>query len=277
MATLALERLGTSAAQYFATELSFYLCMAVWALYPEASPEERSRHAALIEPHEAKLAMLAERRPENFKQKHLLVLAERARASGREAEAIDRYDEAIEAARENGFASLEALANELCGTLYLARGKTKIARAYMSDAHYGYLRWGATAKVADIARRYPHLLPQTAAASTTRGVGAAAALLAPTTTTVTTTSEALLSELMDAAAVVRAAQAIAGELLLDRVVEQLLRLAVENAGAQRALLLLCRDDRLRVEASITVEPDKVELGLSVPLEESPDVPHTVVQ
>ena len=277
MATLAEERLGTSAAQYFATELSFYLCMTIWALYPEASPEERSRYTETLEPHQAKLARLAERCPENFKQKYLLVLAEQARASGKEVEAIDLYDEAIEAARENRFVSLEALANELCGRLYLARGKTKVARTYMSDAHYGYLRWGATAKADDIADNYPHLLPQTAEVSAARGARATTGLLS--STTVTTTSGALVSDLLDAAAVVRAAQAIAGNLVLEKVLERLLKLVIESAGAQRALLLLAREDRLRIEASITVtrEPDEVELGLGVPLEASADLPHTIVQ
>ncbi|MDI1475976.1 AAA family ATPase [Polyangium sp. y55x31] len=276
MAKRAEERLGSSAGQYFATELSFYLCMASHALSAGASPEERARYAAAAEPHREKLARLAESCPENFRQKLLLVQAEEARAAGREAEAIDLYDAAIVAARENGFTSLEALANELCARLYLSKGKTRVAHIYMSDAHYAYLRWGATAKADDLADRYSHLLPPAAALPPTNVATRVAADLRSLTTT-TTTTRALAAELFEAAAVVRSAQAIAAELVLDKVVEQVLKLVIEIGGAQRAVLLLGRDTNLRIAASITVEPDRVELGLSTPLEESAGLPRTIVQ
>ncbi|MDI3285478.1 AAA family ATPase [Polyangium sp. 15x6] len=275
MAKRADEQLGSSAGQYFATELSFYLCMASHALSLGASPEERARYAAAAAPHQEKLARLAESCPENFRQKLLLVRAEEARASGRDAEAIDLYDAAIEAARENGFTSLEALANELCARLYLAKGKTRVAHIYMSDAHYAYLRWGATAKADDIAERYTHLLPPAAALPATNVATTAAANLRSLTTT--TTTRAFAAELFEAAAVVRSAQAIAAELVLDKVVEQVLKLVIEIGGAQRAVLLLGRDTQLVIAASISVEPDRVELGLSTPLEQSAGLPRTIVQ
>ncbi|MDI1451023.1 AAA family ATPase [Polyangium sp. 6x1] len=275
MARLAEERLGSSAGQYFATELSFYFCMASHALSAGASPEERARYAAAAEPHQEKLARLASICPENFRQKILLVRAEEARAAGREAEAIDLYDAAIEAARENGYTSLEALASELCARLYLSKGKTRVAHIYMSDAHYAYLRWGATAKADDIVERHSHLLPPSAALPATNVATSVAANLRSLTTS--TTTRALASELIEAAAVVRSAQAIAAELVLDKVVEQVLKLVIEIGGARRAVLLLGRDAELVIAASITVDPDRVELGLSTPLEQSADLPRTIVQ
>ena len=60
-------------------------------------------------------------------------------------------------ARANGFVQNEAVANELAGRFYAVRGFEKIAYAYLRDAHYGYLRWGADAKVRQLERLYPRL------------------------------------------------------------------------------------------------------------------------
>ena len=46
----------------------------------------------------------------------------------------------------------------------------------------------------------------------------------------------------------RAAQTISSEIVLDRVLTKLLRLALEHAGAQKACMLLAHDGRLFVEA-----------------------------
>jgi GAF domain-containing protein len=45
------------------------------------------------------------------------------------------------------FVHHEALANELASRFYAARGFEKIARVYLQDARYCYLRWGADGKV----------------------------------------------------------------------------------------------------------------------------------
>ena len=67
------------------------------------------------------------------------------------------YDRAIDAARASGFVQNEALANELAARFYAARGFEKIAYAYLRDARYCYLRWGADAKVKQLERLYPRL------------------------------------------------------------------------------------------------------------------------
>ena len=95
--------------------------------------------------------------PEDFADRAALVGAEIARIEGRELDAMRLYDRAIDSARANGFVQNEALANELAGRFYAARGFEKIAYAYLRDARYGYLRWGADAKVKQLERLYPRL------------------------------------------------------------------------------------------------------------------------
>src|SRR6185503_7708213 len=96
--------------------------------------------------------------PQNYRHKDLLLGAEAARIAGQDGAARELYDEAIDAAREHAFTHHEALANELAALYYLSRGKRKIARLHMVEAHHGYLRWGATAKASALVERHPDML-----------------------------------------------------------------------------------------------------------------------
>ncbi|WP_437759787.1 protein kinase domain-containing protein [Sorangium sp. So ce1389] len=236
---------------YLLTELSFYACLTLLAEGPPpAGGDARGARAEMLARHRAKLAAWAERCPENFQHKHALVCAEAARASGEGLDAaLPLYDEAIEASRQNGFAHHAALASELCARFLLARGRSMLARVYMTDAYYGYLQWGATAKAAQLAERHAHLLLQ----------GDASARFVPSAT-VSSSSSSTGGLGFDALSVLRAARAISGELLLDRLLERLVEILVESTGAQRGVLLLEQEGALRVEAVIGVDPDERAVG-----------------
>ena len=75
---------------------------------------------------------------------------------------MDYYDRAIAGAKEQGYIQEEALINELAAKFYFECSREKVAQTYLTDAYYGYLRWGATAKINDLEARYPHLFPQLA-------------------------------------------------------------------------------------------------------------------
>lgn len=91
--------------------------------------------------------------PVNFEHQLLLIESQRARREGRHIEAIDLCDRAIVLSRAAELPHDEALANELCGELYLAMGKAKPAGPYLTDAYLGYFRWGATAKAEELAKK----------------------------------------------------------------------------------------------------------------------------
>lgn len=160
--------------------------------------------------------------------------AERARVLGNYSEAREHYDSAIALAQENEYLNEEALACELAGRFYLARGQNRIARHYLQDAHYAYQQWGAVAKVKDLEERYPQFL--TPAPSATK-------------TAKTSTTDSSSGETLDFATVVKASQAIAGEILLDKLLAKLINLVLENAGAQKGFLILSDSGNLTIEAA----------------------------
>ena len=272
MALEARKWLAGRGGQYFAAvDLPLYTCLTLVALGPRASRDEGGELDAMLASNHDQLAALARGCPE-FLHLDLLVRAERASVAGEGIEAaLELYDQAIDAAERAGFVRYQALAFERCGRFLARRGKPRIARPYLIEARQAYARWGAAAKVRHIEEAYGALLPRATARSPASVLLDASSIA--TSITLTATRRAAL---LDAAAVIRSAQAVAREVSLDRVVAQLLQLTVENAGAQRGALVLSRDDGLRVEA-VAEEGDEVRVGPPAPLRESNAVAASVIE
>ena len=182
----------------------------------------------------------------NYLHKFYLVEAERARVLGNESEAREYYDQAIDLAREHGYVNEEALANELAAKFYLALGRVRIASHYLRDAHYAYLQWGALAKVKDLETRHPQLLAQTRV-----GFSQTGGTMLPTSTSQGPSST------FDFASVLHASQVISSEIYLDKLLTKLMTLVLENAGAQRGLLILEKDGELVIEAEGVIDNKEV--------------------
>ena len=102
----------------------------------------------------------------------------------------------------------------------------------MTEAYYCYVRWGAIAKVRDLEETYPHLISRMQHSETIS--------LDPTSTTTsnrTTTSTSDHSTSLDLATIMKAAQALSGEIVLSELLGKLMTILIENAGATRGSLL----------------------------------------
>jgi tetratricopeptide (TPR) repeat protein len=77
---------------------------------------------------------------------------------------------------------------------------------------------------------------------------------------------------LDLTSVLHASQAISSEIFLDKLLTTLMRLAIENAGAQRGLLILEKDGKLFIEAEGVLDQDKIAVLQSVPAESSRRTP-----
>ena len=204
--------------------------------------ERRQQHLDAVAAHHKQLQLWAANCPENFENRAALVGAEIARLEGRELDAERLYEQAIRSARANGFIHNEALAYELAARFYAARGFEKFARVYLQDARYGYLRWGAEGKVRQLDEMYPHLRQEEPAPAPTSTIGAPV-------------------EHLDLATVMKVSQAISGEIVLEKLLDTLMRTAIEQAGAERGLLILARGAEQRIEAEATTSGDTVIVRL----------------
>ncbi|MEG4114031.1 MULTISPECIES: AAA family ATPase [unclassified Microcoleus] len=212
-----------------------YAALTHLALFSTQLETEQAEILDLVEIHQTTLQQWAQNAPMNYLHKWYLVEAEKHRVLGNKAEAIEMYDRAIAGAKENQFLNEEALANELAAKFYGEWGKEKIAQTYMIEAYYCYVQWGATAKVTDLETRYPQLLaPIQPGRKTTK-----------TTASVTTTGS---GSNLDITTVMKASQAISGEIMLDKLMSSLMEILMESAGAQRGYLILLSRGKLFIEA-----------------------------
>lgn len=248
-------------------DLSFYLALALIAL--QGSKQTDEGDAALLATHQGLINSQAQRCPSNFKHKELLLNAEVARVAGRYVEAEELYDQAIAAAKQQEFLHHVAISNELAARHYLQRERQTPARAYLIEAHYAYTCWGATAKAQALRNQHPKLL--------TASLIDADVVSRQITASATTSSRLLTGGLVDVGAVLRASQTLSSEIVLDKLLSQLMRITVTSAGAERGVLLLSQQQHLIVKAAITVHPEDIQVSLQQPLEGHPDLPATIVQ
>src|SRR5260370_1144559 len=227
-----------------------------------AAAEERPQHLEALALHLKQIAVWADNCPATFANRGALVGAELARQEARELDAERLYEQAIRSARANGFIHNEALAYELAARFYAARGFDEIAHLYLRNARYGYLRWGADGKVRQLDGMYPQLRKDELAPAPTSTIGAPV-------------------ERLDVGTVLKAAQAVSGEIVLGELIKTLLRIAIEHAGAERGLLILFPGDEPRVAAEATTGRGQGEVTLrqtaASPAELPESVLHTVIR
>src|SRR5450631_1857121 len=256
-ASRAQQLLWSLGSQFETAEYQFYGALSRAASCDSAAPGERQQHLEIVAAHHKQLQLWAANCPDNFENRAALVGAEIARIEGRELEAERLYEQAIRSARANGFIHNEALANELASRFYAARGFEKIARVYLQDARYGYLRWGADGKVRQLDRLHPSL-----AALEARGP---AANICPSV------------QQLDVATVVKASQAVSSEIVFTKLIERLMTIALENAGADRGLLILPADDGHLIQAEAKAAGDQIEVVLCQKLITGVTCPESIVR
>ena len=246
---------------------NFYYSLALLALYPTASKFEQKKYLKKVASLQKKMKHWAVKSPRNYQHKYDLVEAEKARVLGQYEKAALYYDRAVKGASENEYIHEEALANERAAEFYLARGRNKVAQSYLIDAYYGYIHWGATAKVKHLESEYPISLPPVSA-------GRASGDRTITSTNYSTSSSH--SSLLDLTTVVKASQALASEIVLDKLLEKLMKMAIENAGAQKGFLLMPKAGKLLIQAAASVESSDVAVEQCPRVSPADVLPITVI-
>jgi PAS domain S-box-containing protein len=235
--------LWTSPSIFETAECHFYGALSQAALCDSANPHKHSEHLESVVEYYGQLQTWAKNCPATFENRAALVAAEIARIEGRELEAERFYEEGIRSANANGFDHNEALGNELAARFYSARGFEKIAQAYRREARYYYLRWGATAKVRQLEELFPHLRSQESISGPMSTMGTPV-------------------EHLDLATVIKISQAVSSEIVLKKLIDTLMRTAVEHAGAQRGLLILPHGLEQRIEAEATTSGNSIFVELT---------------
>jgi PAS domain S-box-containing protein len=238
---------ATRAQQYAASgylqqiaDLVFYSALSYAALCD--STDQAGSHFAALSAHHKRLEIWANQCSENFECRAALVGAEIARIESRDGDAMSLYELAIRSARGGGFVHYEAIAYERASGFYRARGFDELADFYLRNARDRYIRWGAEGKVRHLDQLYPQLRQEERARVNVGTIDAPV-------------------EHLDLATVIRVSQAVSSDIVLDKLLETLMRTAIEQSGAVRGLLILPRGAVPRIAAEATTRGDTVSVQL----------------
>ncbi|MBD2067709.1 AAA family ATPase [Leptolyngbya sp. FACHB-671] len=244
----------------------FYDSLAKLAVYSDASQSEQQGILDSVKANQEKMQRWVHFAPMNHLHKFHLVEAERHRVLGEEVEAMERYDQAIALAKENEYVNEEALAYELAAKFYLSWGKEAIAQLYLQKAHYAYQVWGAQAKVEHLEEKYPQLLDRTTYSRSNTDHQ----------TTVSTHNHFETGTSLDLTTVMKAAQAFSGEIVLSRLLNKLMQIVLENAGAETGILILDKAEKLFIEATGHVNQSEIVVQQSIAVEMNRSLPQSII-
>ncbi len=231
---------------------NFYYSLALLAEFGQISHlNEQHEYLTRVDAHQKILKTWAESAPNNYQHKYELVSAEILRVKGQNWEAMEYYDRAINGARNNKYLQEEALAYEIAAEFYLASGKSEIGATYLKSAYYSYVRWDAKTKVKDLECRYPQILSNL---SSGENLKIEETISRKSSGSISSSSN---SSIFDLATIMKASQTLASEIVLTSLLEKLMKIAIEHAGATVGALILVKDHQLMIAALGSVEPEKI--------------------
>lgn len=234
------------AGYFYAAQHRFYHALALLARFPEMPPQTQKNYESEVLSLLTQIDSWAKLAPENFKHKSDFITAERARIHGDLAEAIQYYGQAGRGAKENGYIHEEALVYEREATLYVEMGRTDFAALSVEKAMEAYRFWGSSAKVENLKQRYAHLIRKGEFAS------------------------------LDMDAVINATQMLAQEINLEDLLHQIMHIVIENAGAQKGILIECKNGQLLLQAKWRVGQSQIETLQAQPINQSDEAPLSVI-
>ncbi|MFC0216728.1 diguanylate cyclase domain-containing protein [Paenibacillus chartarius] len=237
-----LRNAGVVAEYWITAEDVFIQGLTNAALYDAADQADQPALLTELNAQSAQLKRWAGHNPSNFLHKAELLEAEQARIRGDRAEAERLYHQSAESARAAGNWKDFAISTECAGAHYERAGLRLVAKMYFTEAHKAYLMWGAAAKAASLAKRYPEWL-------TPGGRMPASAA---------TTLSSL--ELFDSATIVKACQSMSEEIQLDRMLNKLLTVVFEHAGAENGFLAIRQDGKWIVAAEGELHEQSVRIA-----------------
>ena len=241
--------------------IDYWGALAAAAAFNTASEQERLVYWDRLVTAGQTLTELTDSCPENFRCFSLLIAAEMKRLTLDTRQAAQLCEEAIGYARQTKNLQQEALANEQCGKVWLPHDAVR-ARPFLNEAYRCYAEWGATSKLSQMEERYGSLLSKSRPsihAALPQNAGDPQPAMA------------------DMSTVLKLARAITVEIEVSGLLRQLMKLALENAGAQRGVFFQERDGALVFEAEAAADGGQVRIGPIVPLEQVDRVALTVVR
>lgn len=234
-------------------EYYYYASLILSSYYHISTPEDQTEFMKTLIAYSEQMRKWSDSCPVNFLCKSALIDAEIASIKGNDIEAMKLYEKAIHSAGESKFVHNQAISYEAAGRFYLSRGYSLFAQVYLNESRDCYKRWGAFGKIKQMSSAYDLSENRYGKSDNSDMVGH-----------------------LDAISVVKASQAISGEIVLDNLLETLMKTMLENAGAQKGSLILLHNDELFLEIEAAIEGDTIKVNRPNISDFSELIPETLI-
>ncbi len=236
---------------------NFYSSLTRLALLQKGDGNRR-REIRHVEKNQKLMKKWALNAPMNHLHKWHLVEAEKAWVLGLWDKGKHHYKEAVLHAGKNGYIQDEALSNERYAQFLLAQGDDDFADLVMKKAQYLYGIWGAAAKVSYLQATWPNLTGLQGPSTET--------LNGPKTDSGYASKKITSSDALDMATILKASRMISREIVLAKLIEKILGLCMENAGAEKCFVILEQKGRLCIEGEAVAGAESFQVLSSIPVE-----------
>jgi histidine kinase len=216
----------------------FYEAMTMLAVFEEADSKGKRKFRKRIKVNAKKLKIWAKDAPENFQHKFDILTAELLRIKGDFEKAAVLHDKAIQGASRQNFIHEEGIARELAGRFYMVQNADSLAEFYLKSSYNAFREWGAKAKLKEMELKYSKYV-----SGVNSGIG-----LNEISLSTSSSVDGSSSLKLDLATILKASTSISQEIILNKLLKKLMITVMENAGADRGLLLLKSKEQFLIEA-----------------------------
>ncbi|MDN3642873.1 adenylate/guanylate cyclase domain-containing protein [Lutimonas halocynthiae] len=243
---------------------AFYTSLSISATYSGMDSKDKKKYLKVFKTFLKDLKLWSKGCPENHLQHYQLIQAEYFFIQDDFENAILSYEKSIKTASENKFKYVEAIANERAAFLCHSKQLTKQSMTYQSEAWDAYYEWGCSIKCDQLINDYPEMGKLKSKQKNIKDFSLSS---------VTSTSS---RSALDLASVIKASQSIASQVKYSDLLKKLLQITIENAGAERGVLLHQKGDKLCIEAEGVSGNQEIKILPSIPFDQSDLVPHTFI-
>ncbi|MFZ5353066.1 MAG: MASE3 domain-containing sensor histidine kinase [Bacillota bacterium] len=243
----------------------FYYILSIAASYGEQSEEKKKHYAKKMENNLKELKRWSEISPSSFSSLYILARAEKLRVTGSRIKPHELYEQAIKNAHENEYVHYTALGYELMSRYFKEKGHELIAAEYLMEAQDRYDKWGANAKAQKLMHEYEQLKSRNGFSPKHEEQNSLSKFRSKKGI-----------QALDIETVIKATQAISSEIVFENIIEKLIKLSIESAGAQRCVFLKPDDsDKLYLKGEYNIYTNILQVSNEA-LEKCDNIPKGLI-
>lgn len=252
----------------FVPEHVFFNSLILVSLYPERTEKEKKLFKKRLQKNLKRLKIWSTQCEASYGAKFQLCEALLYLLNGDGMGAITNLKKAIELARKYEFVLEEAIANEWIAVIWERRGEEAYARLHLTDAKYSYGKWGCKNKADQ--------LPVASSKQKNRIFETDQNIVKSEIKQTMLSSQSSSANQFDLVSVIKASQAISSEIQLGNLLETMMKILFENAGAESGMFILNRSEGWCIEAVGNFNRDEIVTLQRLPLIESENLPINII-